>query len=273
MQMRRLGRTDLSIAPLVFGGNVFGWTADKKTSFELLDRFVGRGLQCDRHRRRLFGLGARQQGRRIRDDHRRMDEEPGQSRPGRRRHQGRLADGPGQEGAFGALHRRGRRGLAEAAADRRHRPLSRRTGPIPTRLTRKPSAPIANWSGRARCASSAPRTSTRHSSPPRSTAAKAQVAAALRRPAARIQSLRPRLVRRPAARSVHRRGDRRHHLLQPRQGLPVGQIPQRGGSRARARAAAGSRPISTRAGVASWPPSISSRRGTRPSPPKSRSPG
>ncbi|MER8463613.1 aldo/keto reductase [Mesorhizobium sp. M1396] len=44
MQKRRLGRTDLSIAPLVLGGNVFGWTADEKTSFDLLDRFVGAGL-------------------------------------------------------------------------------------------------------------------------------------------------------------------------------------------------------------------------------------
>ncbi|MDR7034222.1 aldo/keto reductase [Mesorhizobium sp. BE184] len=44
MQKRRLGRTDLEIAPLVFGGNVFGWTADEKTSFELLDRFVDAGL-------------------------------------------------------------------------------------------------------------------------------------------------------------------------------------------------------------------------------------
>ncbi|MDX0432247.1 aldo/keto reductase [Sinorhizobium medicae] len=39
MEMRRLGRTGLSIAPLVFGGNVFGWTADEKTSFALLDAF------------------------------------------------------------------------------------------------------------------------------------------------------------------------------------------------------------------------------------------
>ena len=46
MQKRRLGRTDLHIAPLVFGGNVFGWTADKARSFELLDRFVGAGLNA-----------------------------------------------------------------------------------------------------------------------------------------------------------------------------------------------------------------------------------
>jgi aryl-alcohol dehydrogenase-like predicted oxidoreductase len=44
LQKRRLGRTDLFIAPLVLGGNVFGWTADEKTSFDLLDRFVEAGL-------------------------------------------------------------------------------------------------------------------------------------------------------------------------------------------------------------------------------------
>src|SRR5690606_11742238 len=36
----------LEIAPLVFGGNVFGWTADEATSFELLDRFVDAGLNA-----------------------------------------------------------------------------------------------------------------------------------------------------------------------------------------------------------------------------------
>lgn len=46
MEQRRLGRTGLTIAPLVFGGNVFGWTADKKTSFDLLDRFVDAGLNA-----------------------------------------------------------------------------------------------------------------------------------------------------------------------------------------------------------------------------------
>ncbi|HEV7436094.1 MAG TPA: aldo/keto reductase, partial [Pseudorhizobium sp.] len=44
MQKRPLGRTGLSVAPIVFGGNVFGWTADEKTSFELLDRFFDAGF-------------------------------------------------------------------------------------------------------------------------------------------------------------------------------------------------------------------------------------
>jgi aryl-alcohol dehydrogenase-like predicted oxidoreductase len=46
MQLRRLGRTDLSITPLVLGGNVFGWTADKKAAFAILDRFAGAGLNA-----------------------------------------------------------------------------------------------------------------------------------------------------------------------------------------------------------------------------------
>jgi aryl-alcohol dehydrogenase-like predicted oxidoreductase len=46
MNLKRLGRTDLYIAPLVFGGNVFGWTADERTSFELLDRFVEAGFNA-----------------------------------------------------------------------------------------------------------------------------------------------------------------------------------------------------------------------------------
>ncbi|WP_326523149.1 aldo/keto reductase [Sphingomonas sp.] len=43
MTPRRLGATDLEIAPLVLGGNVFGWTADEATSFALLDAFVDAG--------------------------------------------------------------------------------------------------------------------------------------------------------------------------------------------------------------------------------------
>jgi len=44
MDMRRLGKTGLSIAPIVFGGNVFGWTADEKTSFDILDAFFDAGF-------------------------------------------------------------------------------------------------------------------------------------------------------------------------------------------------------------------------------------
>lgn len=43
MKRYRLGRTQFEIAPLAFGGNVFGWTADETTSFRLLDAFVEAG--------------------------------------------------------------------------------------------------------------------------------------------------------------------------------------------------------------------------------------
>ena len=43
MDKRRIGSSDLEIAPLVLGGNVFGWTADKETSFRILDAFVDAG--------------------------------------------------------------------------------------------------------------------------------------------------------------------------------------------------------------------------------------
>lgn len=44
--MRRLGRTGLQIAPLVLGGNVFGWTANRQTSFAILDAFVAAGFNA-----------------------------------------------------------------------------------------------------------------------------------------------------------------------------------------------------------------------------------
>lgn len=46
MQTRALGRTGLSIAPLVLGTNVFGWTIDEKTSFAVLDAFVDHGFNA-----------------------------------------------------------------------------------------------------------------------------------------------------------------------------------------------------------------------------------
>ena len=46
MKMRPLGKTGLQIAPLVLGGNVFGWTIDEGTSFNLLDGFVDAGLNA-----------------------------------------------------------------------------------------------------------------------------------------------------------------------------------------------------------------------------------
>jgi len=44
MKKRSLGNSGLEVAPLAFGGNVFGWTADAQTSFRLLDAFVAAGF-------------------------------------------------------------------------------------------------------------------------------------------------------------------------------------------------------------------------------------
>jgi len=44
MKKRQLGNSDLFVAPLMLGGNVFGWTADEPASFAVLDAFVGAGL-------------------------------------------------------------------------------------------------------------------------------------------------------------------------------------------------------------------------------------
>jgi aryl-alcohol dehydrogenase (NADP+) len=42
-QKRALGRSGMKITPLMFGGNVLGWTADEATSFAILDAFVDQG--------------------------------------------------------------------------------------------------------------------------------------------------------------------------------------------------------------------------------------
>lgn len=44
MERQQLGKTDLQVAPITFGGNVFGWTVDEKRSFELLDAFKAEGF-------------------------------------------------------------------------------------------------------------------------------------------------------------------------------------------------------------------------------------
>ncbi|MEJ8837169.1 aldo/keto reductase [Ramlibacter sp. AN1133] len=44
MQYRPLGRSELQVSPLCFGGNVFGWTADERTSFSLLDAWIDAGF-------------------------------------------------------------------------------------------------------------------------------------------------------------------------------------------------------------------------------------
>lgn len=44
MNKRRIGKSELEVFPFALGGNVFGWTADEKTSFEILDAYVEAGF-------------------------------------------------------------------------------------------------------------------------------------------------------------------------------------------------------------------------------------
>jgi aryl-alcohol dehydrogenase-like predicted oxidoreductase len=44
LQHRPLGRSGLTTLPLAIGGNAIGWTADEKTSHEVLDHFIGAGF-------------------------------------------------------------------------------------------------------------------------------------------------------------------------------------------------------------------------------------
>jgi aryl-alcohol dehydrogenase-like predicted oxidoreductase len=44
MKKRALGRSNIAVAPLALGGNVFGWTVNEKISFSILDAFVAAGF-------------------------------------------------------------------------------------------------------------------------------------------------------------------------------------------------------------------------------------
>src|SRR3954469_18485909 len=44
MDKREIGRSGIQVVPFAFGGNVFGWTIDEPTSFNILDAFVDKGL-------------------------------------------------------------------------------------------------------------------------------------------------------------------------------------------------------------------------------------
>jgi aryl-alcohol dehydrogenase-like predicted oxidoreductase len=46
MDLRQLGKSDIKIAPLVLGGNVFGWNVDEKASFAILDAFIDAGFNA-----------------------------------------------------------------------------------------------------------------------------------------------------------------------------------------------------------------------------------
>lgn len=45
MKKVTLGNTDLEVAPIIFGANVFGWTLDKRQSFAMLDKLYEAGFR------------------------------------------------------------------------------------------------------------------------------------------------------------------------------------------------------------------------------------
>ncbi len=163
MEKRRLGNSELRVAPLAFGGNVFGWTADEPTSFKLLDAFVEAGLNlidtADVYSRWVPG------------------NEGGESEAviGRwlqksgKRDRVLIATKVGMEMAPD------RKGLSRAHILRSVEASLRRlqTDTIdlyqaPTRRSKRRSKPSRSWSGRARCAPSARRTIRRSGWPRRS---------------------------------------------------------------------------------------------------------
>ncbi len=46
MQKRGLGRSGLEVPPVIFGGNVLGWTVDKSAAFRLFDALMAGGLNA-----------------------------------------------------------------------------------------------------------------------------------------------------------------------------------------------------------------------------------
>lgn len=46
LALRTLGRSGIDVPPVIFGGNVFGWTAGEATSFALLDALVDAGFNA-----------------------------------------------------------------------------------------------------------------------------------------------------------------------------------------------------------------------------------
>ena len=124
MEMRKLGRTGLSIAPIVFGGNVLRLDGRREN---LLCHpgciFRGR-LECHRYGRRLFVLGSRQQGRGFRRNHRQVVEAKPHARD-RAVIVTKVGSDMGQgQTAESGLYPESGRGFAAPATDRLYRPLS-----------------------------------------------------------------------------------------------------------------------------------------------------
>ena len=201
-----------------------------------------------------------------------MDEGARKLKPHRRHHQSRLADGPRQGGAQGPLHRRGGRSLAEAPPDRRDRPLSRplaRHGDAARRDARGVPAPDREGQDPV----------VRRLEPHCRTARGGNLGRQGARRRRATKSCSPNTISptekgsnpaSPTSASA-RRSASSPISASPRASCRASTAAKR--TSPRARAAAGSRTISIRAGFAFSTRSTRSPLSTRPSRPKSRSPG
>ena len=221
-QARQVG---IEIAPLMFGGNVFGWTADEATSFKLLDAFVDAGFNFIDTADVYSQLGAGPQGRRVRDHHRQVAEGARRARQGRHRHQGRHGDA-------GRRPRASRRptscsavedslkrlqtdyiDLYQSHIDDKATPLEETLGAYAELIEQGKVRVIGASNYEAPAAGRGPEGQRR------------QEAAALREPAAALQSLRPRRLREGAGAAVPEGEGRRHPLLRAGARLPDRQVP------------------------------------------------
>ena len=259
MKRRALGRSGIEIAPLVFGGNVFGWTVDERGCLRAARPLRRRRLQRHRHRRRLFDAGCRgnQGGESETLIGRWLKAAPGAAR--KRVIVTKVGiEMPGRGAGLSAEHILPcGRGLAAPPADRLHRPL-----PVPPPTTR--TTPIEETlraydklvkAGKVRAIGAS------NYAAPRACARRCDVSAGKGLPryevaAARIQPLRSRAVRGPLRDAVHRERARRDPVLRLASGLPHRQIPHARRISARARAES-VRSTSTSAACGSSPRSTS----------------
>ena len=158
------------VSPLCLGGNVFGWTADRDQSFDVLDAYAAAAATSSTRPTCTREWVPGNTRRRVRDDHRRVAGGPRQPRRDDHRHEGRQACP-----AAAACRRANIRGRASTASLRRlrtdHIDLYYAHEDDPGRSDRgDPRRPSTSWSGRARCGTSPHRTSppTACASPSRS---------------------------------------------------------------------------------------------------------
>ena len=230
MQLRRLGRTDISIAPLVLGGNVFGWTADRKTSFAVLDRFAAAGFSAidtaDVYSAWVPGNSGGESETIIGEW---MKARSNRSRVIVITKVGSPM-GPGKEGLKAAY--------IEEAVEASLRRLQ--TDAIDLYLSHWPdmATPFDETLGAYQRLIEKGKIRWCGASNLTTDLLKAALAAARAKGLPRYEVLQPEYnladragVRIGARRALRPRGDRRRHLFQPRQGLSLGQVPGRKGPR------------------------------------------